>query len=38
MNDITNIVQALQVVTNNSAKSVGGGGTPRVPKPPAIGN
>ena len=38
MNDITNILQALQVVTNNPAKSVGGGNTLSVPKPPAIGN
>ena len=38
MNDVTKIMQALQIVTNNSAKSVGGGGTPRVPAPPAIGN
>ena len=36
--DVITIFQALQVVTNNSASSVGGGGTPRVQSPPAIGN
>ncbi len=36
--DVITIFQALQVVTNNSASSVGGGGSPRMPSPPAIGN
>ena len=38
MVDMINIFQSLQVVTNNSATSVGGGGLPRVPNPPPIGN
>jgi hypothetical protein len=38
MVDIINIFQSLQIVTNNSATSVGGGGVPRVPGPPPIGN
>ena len=38
MNDMTTIFQGLQIVTNNSATSVGGGGTPRIPVAPAIGN
>lgn len=38
MLDMINIFQSLQIVTNNSPASVGGGGTPRVPSPPAIGN
>lgn len=38
MNDVVNIFQSLEIVTNNSATSVGGGGTPRVASPPAIGN
>jgi hypothetical protein len=38
MNDVVNIFQALEVVTNNSATSVGGGGTPRVAGAPPIGN
>jgi hypothetical protein len=38
MNDMTVIYQSLQIVTNNSAANVGGGGTPNVAAPPAIGN
>jgi hypothetical protein len=39
MNDMIAIYQALNIVTNNSANSVGGGGTPRVPLAPSnIGN
>lgn len=38
MNDIVAIFQSLQIVTNNSPTSIGGGGTPRQPAPPAIGN
>ena len=38
MQDMTSIFQSLQIVTNNSAASIGGGGTPRVAAPPAIGN
>ncbi|MGH9496470.1 MAG: hypothetical protein ACRD3B_15825 [Candidatus Sulfotelmatobacter sp.] len=38
MNDMVNIFGALGVVTNSSATSVGGGGTPRVASPPPIGN
>ena len=34
--DMTAIFEALQVVTNSSPGSVGGGGTPRVPSPPAL--
>jgi hypothetical protein len=36
--DLVTIFQSLSVVTNNSAKTIGGGGTPRVPDPPPIGN
>ena len=38
MQDITSIFQSLEIVTNSSATSIGGGGTPRVAAPPAIGN
>jgi len=38
MNDLVTIFQALQIVTNNSPTSIGGGGTPSQPAPPAIGN
>lgn len=38
MNDVVNIFQALEIVTNNSAATVGGGGTPRVASAPSIGN
>ncbi len=38
LNDVVAIFRALQIVTNNSQASVGGGGVPRVPSPPAIGN
>jgi hypothetical protein len=34
--DMKKIVQALAVVNNNSASSIGGGGTPRQPLAPAI--
>ena len=34
--DLLRVFQALQVVTNNAAESVGGGGTPRVPRKPPI--
>jgi hypothetical protein len=33
--DIVKIFQSLYVVTNNSAATIGGGGQPRVPAPPA---
>jgi hypothetical protein len=36
--DVVTIFQSLSVVTNNSAKTIGGGGKPRVPAPPTIGN
>jgi hypothetical protein len=36
--DIVTIFQSLYVVTNNSATTIGGGGKPRVPAPPPIGN
>ena len=32
------LAEALQVVTNNSSSNVGGGGTPRAPLAPPIGN
>jgi hypothetical protein len=38
MADMKDIFQALEIVTNNSSNNVGGGGTPRVPLAPAIGN
>jgi hypothetical protein len=38
MMDVIDIYQNLQIVTNNSPTTIGGGGTPRVPAPPAIGN
>jgi hypothetical protein len=38
MNDVTNIFESLNVVTNNGATAVGGGGTPRIASPPPIGN
>lgn len=38
MNDLIKIFQALKIVTNNTQKSTGGGGTPLVPNPPDIGN
>ena len=38
MNDIATIFQALQIVTNNSQATPGGGGIPSVSSPPAIGN
>ena len=36
--DIETIFMALQIVKNNSKTSIGGGGTPRAPLAPAIGN
>jgi hypothetical protein len=36
--DIVTIFQSLSVITNNSATAIGGGGKPRVPAPPPIGN
>ncbi len=36
--DIKDIFENLYIVTNNRADNVGGGGTPRVTLPPAIGN
>jgi len=36
--DMTDVFEALAIVTNNSAASVGGGGAPRVPLAPDIGN
>ncbi|MBV8490844.1 MAG: hypothetical protein JO199_09985 [Candidatus Eremiobacteraeota bacterium] len=36
--DLVTIFQSLQVVTNNTAGTIGGGGTPRVHAPPSIGN
>jgi Concanavalin A-like lectin/glucanases superfamily len=36
-NDIGSLLAKLQIVTNNSAVSVGGGGTPRVSLAPALG-
>jgi hypothetical protein len=36
--DWRQLVTATQVVANNSASSIGGGGTPRVPLAPPIGN
>jgi hypothetical protein len=38
MQDLIAIFQALQIVTNSSPTTIGGGGTPRVPSPPPIGN
>ncbi len=38
MADMTTIFQSLQIVTNSTQSSIGGGGTPRVLAPPAIGN
>ncbi len=35
-NDVNKLMQALHVVTNNTAVSVGGGGTPRQPLAPAF--
>lgn len=37
-NDMVTIFQALHIVTNSGPNSIGGGGTRRVPLPPAIGN
>ena len=34
--DLLHIFQALHVVANNGPRSVGGGGTPRVPRKPPI--
>jgi hypothetical protein len=34
--DIQRLAKALYVVSNNSATSIGGGGTPRQPLAPAI--
>jgi hypothetical protein len=34
--DMSRLIEALQVINNNSADSVGGGGTPRQPLAPAI--
>ncbi|MDF5724117.1 MAG: hypothetical protein PUP91_27355 [Rhizonema sp. PD37] len=36
--DFTKIIAAVKVVDNNGANSIGGGGTPRQPLPPPIGN
>ena len=36
--DISKLFLALNVVTNNGPASIGGGGTPRVPLAPPIGN
>jgi len=36
--DYMKLVKALQIVDNNGAKNVGGGGTPRAPLAPPIGN
>ena len=36
--DLVTIFQSLYVVTNNTATTIGGGGKPRVPAPPPIGN
>jgi hypothetical protein len=36
ISDIKDIVAAFQVITNNAAVSVGGGGTPRVPLAPGL--
>ena len=36
--DMDRVFGALQVIDNNSASAVGGGGTPRVPLAPPIGN
>jgi hypothetical protein len=36
VHDVQKLVQALQVVNNNSPTSIGGGGTPRQPLAPAI--
>ena len=36
--DISKLFLALNVVTNNGPSSIGGGGTPRVPLAPPIGN
>jgi hypothetical protein len=38
MVDVIDIYQNLQIVTNNSSTTIGGGGTPRVPASPQIGN
>jgi hypothetical protein len=37
-NDMVTIFQALQIVANSGPNAIGGGGTRRVPLPPAIGN
>jgi hypothetical protein len=36
--ELLTLFQKLQVVTNNSSTNIGGGGTPRVPLAPPIGN
>ena len=36
--DFMKLFQALYIVDNNSANSIGGGGTPRVELTPPIGN
>ena len=36
--DFTKIIAVVKVVDNNGANSIGGGGTPRQPLPPPIGN
>jgi len=36
--DMVTIFQALHIVTNSGPNAIGGGGTRRVPLPPAIGN
>jgi hypothetical protein len=38
MSDIVTLFEALQVVTNNSASNVGGGGAPRASLAPPVGN
>jgi hypothetical protein len=38
MADMVKLYEALEIVTNNTSTSIGGGGTPRVPLAPAIGN
>lgn len=37
-NDMMSLFQALHIVDNNGPKSIGGGGTPRAPLAPPIGN
>lgn len=37
-NDLTKIYKALHIIDNNAPNNVGGGGTPRAPLAPSIGN